>query len=498
MGTILVWLVVTVYVCARLPWHPGLTPDSQSYMDFDLSRPPGYSWLLSAYAELHGGEGVAALGGLPFLQAGLVAVTLLVFARQVDHLLESRWIGTLPVLAVWVNTSTYESLRWVMSESLFLAAILLGLACALVYARRGNISMLIISAACFGASALARNIGIFLLAIPILLALLEPRRRVTQRFGRSVIAVLAAGLILSAGLVDSQLRHGRLGLGTNGGISLLGKGLLLLRDAPGQDVVLAEAAQRAAAARAAIAAAPNLPSRLRAQAEAYELLRWPSFMPAAAAGWSHWSQGDAAEQNRIALNVARHSIALDPTGYVELVARDWLGLLILPHLWPSAIAGEDSQHPFFAVCHASPDECWAFFTLPIPLLYKLVAILVSLAGFAVSLLVLVTGLSQLWRRGELTATERVMLTSAFALQISLMGTALFEAGLWRYTIQINAINALLLAWLLRGIVDGVACRCGVLVRTRETPPRSSEIAGAGPEKAALPTLSCPLEAARRL
>jgi hypothetical protein len=487
MGTILVWLVVTVYVFARLPWHPGLTPDSLSYLEFAPSRPPGYSWLLGVYAHLHGGEGVAALGGLPFLQAGMVAVTLLVFARQVDRLLGSRWIGALPVLAVWVNTSTYESLRWVMSESLFLAAILLGLACALVYARRGNIGMLIISAACFAVSALARNIGIFLLAIPILLALLEPGRRVTQRFGRSVIAVLAAGLVLSAGLVDSQLRHGRLGLGTNGGISLLGKGLLLLRDAPGQDVVLAEAAQRAAAARAAIAAAPSLPSRLRAQAEAYERLRWWSFMPAAAAGWPHWSQGDAAAQNGIAMDLARDSIALDPIGYGGLVAHDWLGLIILPHLWPSAIAGEDSQHPFFAVCHAAPDQCWAFFTLPIPLLHKVVAVSVSLGGFVVSLLVLVTLLSRLWRRGELTATERVMLTSAFALQISLVGTALFEAGLWRYTIQINAINALLLAWLLRGIVDGVACRCGVLVRKRETPPRGNEIAGADPQEAALPT-----------
>lgn len=480
MITILVWLALTIYVFARLPWKPTLTPDSLSYMAFDVSRPPGYSWLLGAYAHLHGGEGVAALGGLPFLQAGLVAVGLLLFARQVDHLLGSRWIGAIPVAAVWVNISTYESLRWVMSEALFLAAILFGLTCAVAYARRGSIGMLLLSAACFGFSALSRNIGIFLLAIPVLLALLEPERRITRRFGRSSLAVVAAGLVLSAGLVDTQRRHGRVGIGTNGGISLLGKGLLLLRDTPGQDVVLAEAAQRAAVARAAVAAAPSLPSSLRAQAHAYELLRWPSFMPAARAAWPHWDLGDAAARNRIAMTVARDAIARDPAGYAALVARDWLGLIILPHLWPATIAGEDSQHPFFAVCHASPDKCWAFFALPIPVLYQLTAVLVSVGGFAVSIVVLIVGLSRLWQRRELAAAERVMLVSAFALQISLLGTAFFEAGLWRYTIQINAINAMLLAWLLHYIMDRAARRSGVLVRTITPPPRGREIAGGGP------------------
>lgn len=481
MITISVWLALTIYIFVRLPWKPTLTPDSLSYMEFALSRPPGYSWLLSAYAHFHGGEGVAALGGLPFLQTALVAVGLLLFARQVDRLLGSRWIGTIVVLAVWMNISTYESLRWVMSEALFLATILFGLVFAIIYARRGNISTLLLSAACFGASALARNIGIFLLAIPVLLALLEPGQRIKRRLGRPILAVVAAGLVLSAGLVDSQLRHGHFGLGTNGGISLLGKGLLLLRDAPGQDAVLVEAAQRAAAARAAVAAAPSLPSSLRAQAEAYELLRWPSFMPAAKAGWPHWSQGDAATQNRIAMNIARDSIANDPAGYSVLVARDWLGLIVLPHLWPAAIAGEDSQHPFFAVCHTSPEKCWAFFALPIPLSYQIIAISVSIGGFAVSALVLVIALSRLWQRKELTAAERVMLTSAVAVQISLLGTAFFEAALWRYTIQINAINAMLLAWLLHCIMDWAARRSGVLVRTTTTPPRKKGIAGAGPQ-----------------
>ena len=154
-----------------------------------------------------------------------------------------------------------------------------------------------------------------------------------------------------------------------------------------------------------------------------------------------------AVRNRIATRVARDAIAAAPGEYALLVARDWLGLLLLPHLWPSPVSGGDSTHPFFADCFLDPTACWAFSALPIPLAYSLVALAVSLGGLLASLLLLAVVLPRLWRRKGLPdPAERVMLVLVLGIHATLLATAVAEAGLWRYTIQINPMNAALIAW----------------------------------------------------
>lgn len=461
MVTFLVWAATTAYVFARLPWLPTETPDSESYLALDPSRPPAYGWLLNGYLKAKGGEGLEALGGLPLLQTALVALALLAFARQLDRLLGRRWAGSVAVLAVWANAATYEATRWVMSEALFLPAVLLGLALAFAHARRGDAWTLAGCAASFAFAALARNSGAVMLAIPALLALLDGARPAGRRLARVCLAAGVAVLVLAGGMLDTHARHGRFALGSNSGISLLGKGLLLLGAAPDRDPVLAAAAVRAAEARAAVAAAPGLLATMRAQAQAYELLRWPSFFPEAEAAWPAWREGDPAERNAIASRIAKDAIAAAPGRYAALAARDWLGLVLLPHLWPPALGGGNSGHDFFAGCRAAPESCWAFFSLPLPTPYAVSALAVSLGGFVASLAALLVTLPGVLGGGALAPAERVVFALVVAIQGTLLGTALTEAGLWRYTIHVNAMNAAVLAWLAHRALGWVSGRQAV-------------------------------------
>jgi hypothetical protein len=71
----------------------------------------------------------------------------------------------------------------------------------------------------------------------------------------------------------------------------------------------------------------------------------------------------------------------------------------------------------------------------------------SLLGLVAGLVV-VAGWGGRAIRRRLAPPERVMLVLALVGQASLLATAFFEAGLWRYTIATHAMNAALIVWLL--------------------------------------------------
>jgi hypothetical protein len=297
----------------------------------------------------------------------------------------------------------------------------------------------------FGLSALTRTAGLALLLLPLLLIALDGRLRLGAVAKRSAAVTGVAAMLMLGGMWANMLRHGHVEIGSNSGVSLLGKGMLLLQPGPHGNLVLDDMAPRAAQARAAVDAAPGTAASLRAQAQANEALRWRGFFEKAGTVWPGVTLEPRRETNMVSGQVARAIIAEQPLAYLRLVARDWLALVIYPHLWP--VAGtENARLAPFDDCDIRPLECWAHVRLDIPRPYALSMLAVSAAGHAARLvLVLGWGLNALRRR--LAAPERVMFSAALVAQATLRATALFEAGLWRYALPAHVIHIALAVWL---------------------------------------------------
>lgn len=442
---LVVWLLSTGYVLARLPRLPVLTEDSASYLALGPTRAPGYGWFLHAVQAVSGPE----LAYLPLVQSVLIALGLLAFGLALARLLRSGVAAAAVVLA-WAHTGVFEASRYAMSEGLFFPALLLGLACSLVYARRGGWGALFGATLAFGLALLTRTAGAVLLLVPLLLVLLDGRLGFGAVLRRWALVLGVAAALVLGGMVANKARNGVFEIGSNTGTSLLGKAMLLLHPEPGQDALLQRMLPLAAEARAAVAASPGYAASLRAQDQAYEELRWTTFFPAAGAAMA---KADTRESAQLAGQVAKAVIATDPSGYLRLVLRDWSGLVLYPHFWPVAASPAGSPHPFFAHCPADPQRCWTYFRLEVPRYYGVAMLGTSLLGMAVGL-VLVVGWGGRALRRRLGPAERAMLAMALVTQVSLAATALFEAGLWRYTIATHAMNAALICWAMARLIYG--------------------------------------------
>lgn len=194
-----------------------------------------------------------------------------------------------------------------------------------------------------------------------------------------------------------------------------------------------------------MAEAPGLGAQMRAQAETYELLRWPTFDRLAERSWPDYRDGGTAARNAIAGRVARAAIAADPKGYALLVARDWLALVTLPQMWSAT--SPSSQHPFFSACHIHEIFCWAFYPLGGFIRYRVAMLAMSALGTIASLLLVVTAAGRAIAR-ELSPEELALLPMVVTAQGTLLATALVEAGLFRYTLAVHPINVALSLWLV--------------------------------------------------
>ena len=452
---LVVWLLSTGYVLARLPRLPVATQDTPSYLALGPTRAPGYGWFLHAAQALIGPE----LAFLPLVQSLLIALGLLAFGLALARLLRSGVAAAVVVLA-WAHTGTFEASRYVMSEGLFLPAMLAGLACSLAYARRGGWGMLTGATLAFGVALLTRTAGAVLLLVPLLLVLLDGRLGLGAVLRRWVLVLgLSAAMALGA-MAANQARNGVFEIGSNTGTSLAGKAMLLLRpeaiQGSGREELLRRMLPLAAEARAAVAAAPTYAASLRAQDQAYEELRWRNFFPMAGPEMTH---ADTRASAQLAGEVAKAVIATDPSGYLRLVLRDWSGLVLYPHFWPVAASPEGSPHPFFAHCPGDPQRCWTFFRLEVPRVYGVAMLGTSLLGMTAAVVLVVGWGGQALRR-RLGPAERAMLALALVTQASLVATALFEAGLWRYTIMAHAMNAALICWAAARLIYGREKRRG--------------------------------------
>jgi hypothetical protein len=64
-------------------------------------------------------------------------------------------------------------------------------------------------------------------------------------------------------------------------------------------------------------------------------VRFPVFWPAADARWLEWQAADDREKDRPAMAIDRQLIAAHPWEYLNLVAHDWLSLVVHPAYRPA-------------------------------------------------------------------------------------------------------------------------------------------------------------------
>ena len=159
-------------------------------------------------------------------------------------------------------------------------------------------------------------------------------------------------------MAGNWAKNGHFEIGSWTGISLLGKGLLLIEPADIADLPPPAAALEPVAEnlRNLIAVQPDLLARLRAQGQAYQDLRFPLFYPAAEQSWPAWAHNEWQVRGELALAMSKRIIERHLWDYVGLWFHDWMSLVLLPNSWPGwATAQADGQ--LFPACRQH-GNCW--------------------------------------------------------------------------------------------------------------------------------------------
>ena len=436
-------LVFVLRMARHLPLLPIPTGDSAAYVAMAGYRPPLYGWLTNGWIYMTGG-----LESLPLAQLILLGCAVAVFIIELARLLRSPVVPVLAAPLILLQPAIYDSSRWLLTESSFVALTLLGLAMHCRFARRGDMAPLLVAAACFGLSTLLRSTGMAFLPLPLLVAAFD--RRVGFGAGllrAAMAAVVAIGVVLS-GMSWTYIRHGHFEIGSWAGISLLGKALVLLRpeDAVGKPSAVRAALPAAAAARRHIAEQPDIAATLRAQIQSSGDVRFPAFWPTAEREWPEWMAADGRGKDLLARGIARDLIAAHPGEYLRLWANDWLGLIIQPSYWPAWATTVPSDWTTFAFCREF-DNCWGLERYDLPP-HGLVILIGGAVGGAVLAFILIPVLAWPVLRRRADPTRVLVWGIALVLHGTLIVTSAIEAGHIRYTVALHVLDITLLLWLL--------------------------------------------------
>jgi hypothetical protein len=260
------WILFTVALVGRmarkLPVQPEMIPDSDTYLAQAEFRPPLYGWLLKVWQDM-----IDGLEHLPLAQLLLLGVALCVFGIELGRLLRNLLVGPIAVLVALLHPMIHDSPRSVMTEAVFLASILLGLAFLCRYCRRGSLGALLLAAASFGLATLTRSTGMAFLPLPLLLVLFDARLQPRLAVRQGLLAGLIMLFLIGSGMSWTWLRYGHFELGSWSGVSLLGKALVLTEPADAAELPapIGENLDVVAESRRLLAEQPDLAARLRAQ-----------------------------------------------------------------------------------------------------------------------------------------------------------------------------------------------------------------------------------------
>lgn len=454
-------VAIGVYAARDLPLMPVLGPDSPSYLNLAPSRPPGYGLLLALFAQLWPG-----LAGLPQVQLAALVVASALLATAVGLRLRSVPAALAMLGLLWVPEDQRYWVRTVMADPLFLATVMLALAAMI--APWGEERALLMAGIATAVGVLLRNAGAALALALAVQVLLQARgtgaRRSALLLARAVgptIAALAVAAAVHLAVNDVAMPGGW------SGVSLLGKGLLLLtpESARGLDPALATLGDEVAAAKAALAEVPGFRLSLRVQHDYHDQLRfelaWARLLAASA--------GDPAAPDRIARVIALKAIAGDPVGYAWLALRDWLSLFA----WPDDITASERaadaralaampELPILAAHWQAKDPTLRILLPPPTGLAKVAVVrIVGAVGSATALAVIALACWRTLAGGRRMAPPLVF--AALAAQAMAASTALVEGGLSRYAMALWPFSAVV-------VLLAVAALAGTALAWRFTRP----------------------------
>jgi hypothetical protein len=440
----------------RLPW---MASDSASYLEFSPVRPHGYAWFLAAYRLAFDD-----LARLPAVQLALYVGAVWLLAAAVGRRTQSLGAAAAVAVLAYFATDTTE-FPYILSDSLYAAALIAGIACFLLYVDSPRFGLLLAGSG-IGLAICFRVIGLALLPGLAVAILLDRGARRGSLARAAVLTVLPVALFCGAAASSQLLHHGRFGLGSWGGMDVLGKLPLLSRPVP-EDTGLARLnpiLDQMQPAREQLTRLNPLLEALAAR-QYYDHLRWEVVVPELERSWPEWREGDEHRRGRLAAKLATAYIAEDPLGFLRRTAIDLLGLWAMPR-WlteaeydaASAQLEAIGELPFLSAFARTPEGQLDYYKIvPDPSdPTRIIAFrVVVLAFWALSLGMIALALSGRGRRALSLAPDLVLMV--LVVHGVYAATALMEGVYARYIMP---------TWPL--LVAGPVLALGLILRARKS------------------------------
>jgi hypothetical protein len=329
--TLLVLAVLaTVCFCllnAALPVMPIETADSEAYVQFSAVRPHGYSWFLAAYRSFVRED----LAYLPSVQLAAYISSLFLLASAVGCRTGSFPAAAAVLILACLCTRSSEA-EGLMSDALYAAAVISGTALLVLHVARPNGMFIALAATAVGFAIAFRTIG-YSLVLPLLIAVvLHAFVSGFSTLRAFLVAAVPMAALYSASATSQYIRYGEFGIGSAGGTSLLGKGLVLARPLADTSSLpaLNGLADAAVSVRSAMRRIDDPFLKTLVLRQYHEYLRWFVALPELKKEWPAWRQASEAERARLSGRLAFAYIGQDPAGYAWQVAIDLLGLWTMP------------------------------------------------------------------------------------------------------------------------------------------------------------------------
>jgi hypothetical protein len=434
------WGVLVLRRLSYLPVQPLISPDSPGYLEASEIRPHGYSLFLELYRFV-----VGDLSYLPHTQWVMLAIGCLLLSLAVGWRVNNIvGAGVVFICSCYFGFRPSASFDSVGSDAIYEALIVSAAACIVWYFSLSRLWLLAVSSALLGMALISRTVGYAILPV---FAICVGMSCWSRHSGwRSVIlaATLPVLIWCAIGAGSNLLRHGHFRVGSYGGMSLLGKGLVLAQPLPDNSSFKSAnwVAEEVRPTQKALAQIQDPILKALVVRQYYERLRWSVFLPRFDRRLPGWREASDYEQSRLAGSLATEYIRNDLWGYGELIALDYMSLWAVPRVLTKNEREffERSYRalgplPFLADFEATHRPLVGYFQV-VPFASPLMLVLAVRAvnlGFLLSSLALIFMLLGRASRRKLLDQGVDAIFLIGSVHASYLATALVEAGLERYT-----------------------------------------------------------------